>query len=522
MEKQVPKFSSGYSRRDFMFKSSLAAAGGMLAKPLLGVQAPNILRSKSGKRPNIIYFVAHDLGKHISTYGVPVPTPTLDGLAASGVTLDRAFCTSPPCSPSRGCALTGHPPHRNGLMGLVNHGWALDAQPPNIVDVLNSNGYETASAGFTHERHGGARNMKYQKVFGNRMEDTFIENAIDDSIGYLKSRKSGDKPFYLNIGTMETHGSQWNPKSQFAKQAGRGVAKFGVDTKEATYIPPEMPETEYSYEMMRHFAPCIRYMDAQLARLIEYIETMDEADNTLFVFTTDHGILSSRGKGTIYEHGMEIATIFHQPGRLDGGMRFPHLVANADFFPTLLDYVGIQAPPNFATSHWNGLSGEGAYTPQEQIFIERNYHENYDPIRSVRTPRYQYIRNFHPFAKKFPTPAEILASNDPRIHDLWPSESTLAGPDHSSQSLAKYQDRDREELYDLENDPGQLRNLAGEPVLADVKDNLSSLCDDYMQRTNDPLLRGPIPPTQAQYELIKKRTGKTVGPPIEETLGVVS
>lgn len=508
------------SRRRFLRTASGMAAGSLLSPALLKGQAPAV--GPSARRPNIIYLVVHDLGKHCSLHNVPVPTPTLEGLAAEGVAMDRAFCTAPPCSPSRGCAMTGHHPHRNRLLGLVNYDWELAENPPNLVDILNANGYETASAGFTHERHAGPRAMGYRRVLRHRggMADNFIENALDDAIGYLERRKPGDKPCYLNIGTMEVHGSQWSPYSQFAKEFGRGAAVFGQDSAEETYLPPEIPPTDYSYEMMRHFAPCVRYMDAQLERLVDAIRRMDDAENTLFVFTTDHGILGSRGKGTAYDHGMEIATIFHQPGRLRDGERFPHLVNNLDFFPTLLDAAGIEAPPHFGHSHWNGLTGEGPYEPQARIFTERNYHENYDPVRTVRTERYHYLRNFHPFAKKYPTPAEILASDDPRIHDTWPATSTLAGPDHSAKALAKYPDRDREELYDIENDPGETRNLAAEPEFAAVKDRLATLCDRHMDATGDPIRERPIPPTAAQFARIKERTPETVGPSLEEIHGL--
>ncbi|WP_281398113.1 sulfatase-like hydrolase/transferase [Ruficoccus amylovorans] len=520
--KETPPPSSGASRRQFIRTAVVTAAGGLLSNVVARGQAPAVIRSEKSRRPNIIYMVVHDLGKHCSVHGVPVPTPTLEGLAAEGIACDSAFCTSPPCSPSRGCAMTGHLPHRNQLMGLVNHGWRLADEPPNMVDVMNANGYVTASAGFTHERHGGADEMHYQRVLKHRksMADNFIENALDDAIGFMDSRSKGDAPFYLNIGTMETHGSQWKPDGYYEEHFGRGAKKFGIDRVEDTYIPPQMSASEYSYEMMRRFAPCVRYMDSQLARLVEAIQQMDDAENTLFVFTTDHGILSSRGKGTAYDHGMEITNIFYQPGRLAAGKRFPHLVNNVDLFPTLLDCAGVPAPENFGHSHWSGLTGEREYTPQEYIFTERNYHENYDPVRAIRTDRYHYLRNFHPFAKKYPTAAEIMASDDRNIRDRWPAETTLAGPDHSSASLAKYPDRDKEELYDIVNDPYETHNLAYDPEFAGVRERLAACCEQEMVRTRDPLLAGPIPPTPEQYELIKGRTGKTVGPPLEQTLGL--
>lgn len=516
MSSNNQKSPSAITRRQFVTRS---VAGSLL----LG--APAILRGNPlkspEKRPNIIYFVVHDLGKHCSPYGIPVRTPTLDAMAAGGLVMDNAFCASPPCSPSRGCVMTGHYPHRNGLPGLVNYDWELAAEPENIVDVFNANGYDTVSAGFTHERKGGPPAMGYQRILRNRggMPDNFIENAVDDALGYLRKRKPGDKPFYMNIGTMETHGSQWEPTSRFAREYGR-IERFGVDKREDVYIPPEMPANDFSYEMMRHFQPCVRYMDSQFSRFFEAFRNHPEADNTLLVFTTDHGILSSRGKGTAYDHGMEIASIFYQPSRIKGGQRFPHLFNNLDFFATFLHYAGIAVPYNYGVSHWNGVSGEGSYTPQEAIFTERNYHESWDPVRTVRTRKFHYMRNFHPFAKHYPTPAEIMASDDPRWTQHWPSATTMHGPDHSSKKLADLPDRPREELYDIINDPYEEVNLAADPQYAAVRKELSDKLDANMRLTRDPVPHGPIPPTQAQYRVIKQRTGETVGPPIEEILGV--
>jgi N-sulfoglucosamine sulfohydrolase len=522
MKNNTPQNTSqAVSRRRFLQTATGLAAGTILAPGYLQGQAPSI--SRPAKRPNIVYFVTHDLGKHCSLYGIPVPTPNLDALGAEGIVMDNAFCTAPPCSPSRGCVMSGHHPYRNELLGLTNYEWSMGHNVPNIVDIFNTNGYETISAGFTHERQGGPKAMGYQKILRKRrgMENNFIENAIDDAVGYLQQRGRDDKPFYLNIGTMEVHGSQWGPRSAFAKENGRGVAKFGVDRAEDTYIPAEMPKNEYSYEMMRHFAPCVRYMDLHLARIIEAVKALDDAENTLFIFTTDHGILGSRGKGTAYDHGMEIATVFHQPGRLRGGQRNSDLFNNIDFFPTLLEYAGIEAPHNFGHSHWRGLLGDRSYKSQEHIFTERNYHENYDPVRTVRTKEFHYLRNFHPFAKKYPTPDELLASDDPVYRNCWPAENTLAGPDHSAKALAHLPNRDREELFDIVNDPFETRNLAYDPNYATVKNRLAGLCEKHMDATGDPVRYRPIRPTQSQFDIIKRRTRETVGPPIEEILGMV-
>ena len=95
----------------------------------------------------------------------------------------------------------------------------------------------------------------------------------------------------------------------------------------------------------------------------------------------------------------------------------------------------------------------------------------------------------------------------------------ISGPDHSSKNLADWLNRDREELYDLVNDPHETRNLANEPLLSRIRDDLSRKCDHWMESTKDPVMKGPITPNKSQYEKIKKRTGETAGVPLGEILG---
>ena len=101
-------------------------------------------------RPNILYVVCHDLGRTLGCYGKPVISPNLDRFASQGALFASAFCSSPACSPSRGCAMTGQYAHTNGLMGLVNQGWSLPESTRTIIDHLNDAGYTTAHVGLQH------------------------------------------------------------------------------------------------------------------------------------------------------------------------------------------------------------------------------------------------------------------------------------------------------------------------------------------------------------------------------------
>src|SRR5689334_17950338 len=111
-------------------------------------------------RPNVLYFVAHDLGRFLGCYDRPIRSPNLDSFAQQGVKFTNAYCTSPCCGPSRVCAMTAKYPQTTGTIGLGNLGWLLPKEEPTLVDHYNEAGYETVHVGFCHERQYGE--MRYQ------------------------------------------------------------------------------------------------------------------------------------------------------------------------------------------------------------------------------------------------------------------------------------------------------------------------------------------------------------------------
>jgi arylsulfatase A-like enzyme len=438
---------------------------------------------------NILYVVCHDLGRELGCYGAGVATPNLDRFAAGGVQFSRAYCASPACSPSRGCAMTGMYAHTNGLMGLVNRGWTLPLSTRTIVDHLNDAGYETVHSGLQHERHRKEDNRYRREIEAS----VFAEDAIGSAIHYLEERAAapqGRPPFYLNIGTIETHESRWNSRDRFGR-----VAVYDPGPPEEAYVPPFLPDVPPIRREMTHFQASIRYLDREIARLFEAVERLGYGDNTLVVFTTDHGISAHRAKGTLYGHGLEIALLMRGPG-LPAGRQINHLISNIDVCPMLLEAVGAPIPPQVqGRSFWPLLRG-GDYQPHEALFFERNYHggvptdqpapeprlnPGYDPMRAVRTDRFHYIRNVGENQKRHWLPEQVTVVNETFqswYTELWPPP-TLPRP--------------REELFDVPSDPHETRDLADEPEFADVKAGLGARLDRWMEATDDPIRRGPIP-----------------------------
>jgi len=156
--------------------------------------------------PNILYFIAHDVGRHLGCYGARVASPHLDAFADSAVRFDNAFCNSPACTPSRICAMTGMYAHTTGGVGLAHIGWPLAQDVPTIVDCFNDAGYETIHSGMEHERH--PRENHYAVDLEVHWNSYNTQRGVDDALAYLGTRDRS-KPFYLNIGSQQPHASTW-------------------------------------------------------------------------------------------------------------------------------------------------------------------------------------------------------------------------------------------------------------------------------------------------------------------------
>ena len=441
-------------------------------------------------RPNIIYIVAHDLGRMLGCYGRGFKSPNLDRFASQGALLNKVYCASPACSPSRGCAWTGQYAHTNGLMGLVNRGWSLPVERQTIVDYLNEAGYHTALVGLDHARR--FREDHRFKEYAPADPRTAV--AVDNAIAFLKSRQGERQPFYLNMGTIEVHGSRWGTWHGNRKTTGEDplVERYGWVDPAGVPIPPTFKDHPAVRREMANYQAAISYLDFHLGRLFNALDRLGFNDNTIVMFNADHGMEGLRGKGTLYELGMEIACMMRGPG-ITPGTRVDQLIQNIDYVPTFLDAVGADMPHAVqGRSFWPLLTG-GNYAPADKIFAERNFHggandtyadgtpSNFDPLRSVRTEKHLLIQTFGQGRRNFWTPETVPEVRD--TFEMYPSQVFPRCPEP----------REMVELFDLETDPYCWYNLAGDPAQAEIRDNLMNDLDVWRSETRDPLLEGPIP-----------------------------
>ena len=411
-------------------------------------------------QPNILHIICHDLGRHLHCYGRPdVSSPHLDQLAAEGIRFGNCFSASPPCSPARGCIMTGRYAHSNGQIGLAHRGFELPEREQTIADCLNAAGYLTANIGLQHERVDPVKN-RYQT---DDHESNHCEVAAQKAAAFLAERRGTPAPpFYLNVGFSEVHLPFTRPE-------------YIADHPDRVSIPPWLPDNQGVREELARFNGAIRFMDEAVGLILRALDRAGLDQSTLVMFTTDHGMAFPRAKGMLYDPGIGTALVMRLPrGEGGRGLVRPHLLSSVDIAPTLLEAAGIPPPERIQGRSFLGLLTGDDYEPRDRVFAEKNYHDCYDPIRGIRTDRYKYLRNFET------RPKIILASDMKRS-----SASDVMWP------WAK-EARDAEELYDLHADPGEMRNLAGRPEWETLRAGLAQQLHQWMVQTCDPLLSGPM------------------------------
>jgi len=406
-------------------------------------------------RPNILYLHSHDTGRYLEPYGYAVPAPNLRRLAEEGMLFRQAFCAAPTCSASRACLLTGQAAHNNGMTGLAHRGFALNDYRQHLIHTLHAAGYTSTLIGVQHVAADSGV-IGYQRVIpGNRAPQAAAAAAV-----FFDEKPS--EPFFLSVGTFETHREFHAPGS----------------AEDARYCRPPAPiaDTPQTRADMAAFTASARVLDQGTGAILDALEAAGLAENTLVIYTTDHGIAFPGMKCNLTDGGTGIALIMRGPGGFAGGKVCDALVSHLDIFPTLCDLLEIDRPAWLQGESLLPLVRGEAEEVREAVFAEINYHAAYEPQRSVRTRRLKYIRRFDGRT----TPV-LPNCDDGPSKDLWLEHG--------------WRDRpvDEEQLFDLLFDPHEARNLAGDPAAAGALAEMRARLDCWMRDTDDPLLRGPVP-----------------------------
>lgn len=413
--------------------------------------------------PNILYLHSHDTGRFVQPYGYPVPTPNIQHLADQGVLFRQAFCTAPVCSGSRAALLTGQSTHATGMLGLAHRGYRLSHPERHIVRVLASAGYWTGLIG---EQHVSAdpQDLGYDVVVDPGT--TRVHDVAPAATKLIAESASQHQPFFLSVGFFETHREFFEPSS----------------VRDALYSrPPEnIVDTQRTRRDMASFKASARSLDQGVGTVLNALEENGLVDDTLVILTTDHGLAFPDAKATMYDRGIGVMLVMRGPGGFPQGRVSDALVSHLDIFPTVCDLAGIERPSWLEGKTLLPLVRGELDHVRNEVFAEVTYHAAYEPQRAVRTDRYKYMKRFDNGHH-----GRVLANLDDS-----PTKDEMVAMGWQKISPAT------EALYDLKLDPNESNNRIDDPSLGLVLSDLEQRLSDWMSRTEDPLLNGPVPPAK--------------------------
>jgi N-sulfoglucosamine sulfohydrolase len=481
------------------------------------------------RRPNILWLIGENLGPDLACYGAKeVLTPALDRFAAQGVRFTHAFSTAPVCSTSRSAFMTGMFQTTIGAHHHRSHRTpGIDDQfrlPPGIRPIthwLIDAGYTTANI----QTLDGARVGTGKTDLNFEVEGRFLRTdpALPTDPAKANARHdlaNSQRLFHL------TEWSELKRRQPFFAQVNfpaveRSVAPAGAWVHQETNpqhadptklaLPPYYPDTPAVREDWAGYLNSVSGLDTMVDRLLRRLEADGLADDTIVIFFGDNGRLEARGLDWCYDSGLHVPLIIRWPKNFPvpaphrPGTTSDRLVTLIDVTATTLALAGARKPGAMQGRVFLGPQAEPA-TPH--AFAARDRTDNaVNRIRSVRTARYRYLRNFMP-EKSFLARHTYKEAYFPvyRVLREWERE----GRQSAAQATLTRPRLPEEELYDVVNDPYEVVNLAqsADPAHQAALRELRAILDRWMKDTND---RGHVPEPAAVFEYWDNYAQRTHG-----------
>jgi iduronate 2-sulfatase len=390
--------------------TALAMTLGAALSTLSAAQSGAAAGAGAAKPLNVLFILSDDLRTELGSYGSELAqTPAIDRLGAQGVRFERAYCQYPLCNPSRTSMLTGRYPTTSGLYGNRDWFNGVYPDWVSLPKYFQQHGYTTLRSGkifhggfddFSAWNEGGEPHtygkqtlapvgkkavsdaeqatINAQIVAGDRsrapgsdrweavegeavaqQSDTLV---ADRAIAYLRRQKAGDAPFFLACGFSKPHSPLVAPKEFFDKYplekitlpvdfaprptVPEGFPKGSIRTNNADLFVRRDASPEEARAYIRAYLACVSYMDWNVGRVLEELDTLGLRDSTIVIFWSDHGYqLGEKGKwskaGSLWEQGARIPFVIHDPRAKGNGQSSPRVVQALDIYPTLVDLAGL-------------------------------------------------------------------------------------------------------------------------------------------------------------------------------------
>lgn len=447
------------------------------------------------RKPNLVLFIADDLTQDdIGVYGGDARTPNIDQMARDGLQFQDAFASSPTCSVSRSSLLTGdYPMHHGGhaLGSVIRSGIAT------LPQILAKQGYRVVIAGKTH--FGPPKDFPFEYL-GDTVtvpagKRGVLWSKLDMSVvDRLLATRDRAKPLALIVASFASH-VRW-PENE-----GYDPAKLK--------LPGNLLDTPDTRAVRTMYLTKVTLADTELGELRASMRKYGMADNTLLMFTADQGAQFPLAKWNLYDAGTRTPLIAVWNGHVAAGGKTSALVSLVDLLPTWEEAAGGPPLPSIdGRSLMPVLEGK-ADRFRGEIFtahsgdVGQRPERNVAPMRAIRTDRYKLIVNFYP---DIPFKDAINVNTRFIENSYWLTWRKLAqgGDRNAAAIVAKFEHRPPTELYDLQRDPYEMHNLAGDAALKQTEASLHDRLFQWMREQGedpahvampDAAPRGPIPYT---------------------------
>lgn len=406
-----------------------------------------------------------------------IKTPHIDQLAREGTRYQYAFATTASCGPCRGVFYTGLQTYANGQYGHPHgaHNFRLRPHVETVFALLDKNKYRTGMIGKYHLWPEDTT-IDFQPKVGS-----YAVKAMSDLATEFIQQES-DEPFFLVLGFHDPH-----PTSRTQPEWGVRAPEPGMPVEEydpaQIQVPRYLPDRPEVREGLAGYYQQISYMDAGIGRILKALEESGHADDTLVIFTSDHGSSEPGAMANHYDPGVHVPMIIREPGlpTEKQGVVSDAMVSLLDVTPTVLDWTQTKGPryklqgrsmlPTIGQQHTPGW---------DDVILAHNFHEvtMYYPMRTIRTRDYKLIWNLE-WRSKYPLPIDTLS------RATWNETLRLQEPTLGQRTVHKFLFRDEIELYDLKQDPDEVINVACQPEYQDVRRALSEKLLNYLQESDD-------------------------------------
>ncbi len=411
--------------------------------------------------PNILWLTSEDNSPLLGCYGDDfATTPNLDKLASEGFLYTHAYANAPVCAPARNTILTGVYACSGGNQHMRSYYPKSDIIKPYPV-YLHEAGYYCTNNSKT--------DYNVNNIDPNEIWDECSKTA------HWKNRPDG-KPFFAIFNTTISH------ESCLHKSIPNNELRHSPDE---VFIPPHHPATPEMKHDWAQYYDKVEDMDTQIGAWLKELDDAGLAENTIVFYYGDHGGVLARSKRYVYETGTRVPFIIRIPEKYkylfpnkEAGTKVDRLVSFVDLVPTLLSIVGINIPEYLQGDAF--LGQQKTADPEYAYMFRGRMDERYDMCRAVRDKKFRYIRNYMPY-RIYGQRLEYLF-RAPSIRS-WKA-AYEAGECNAAQS-AFWQTKPVEELYDTENDPWEVNNLANDPKNKDVLERMRTANKDWVARIFD-------------------------------------